>query len=432
MRHMLSLSVFGLLAVSPAFAADSPPAAPATAKTATAKPPAEAVRGNWLGTLKIQTIKLKIAIAVTAEPGGAFKGTFTSVDQDNVPHPFDQVSLDGNKLRLAFKRARIVIEGTLNADGTEIDAKFKQGLAAFPLVFKKVDKAPETARRPQEPKRPFPYQEVEVTYKNPAEHSTLAGTLTLPKAGGPFPAVLLITGSGQQDRDETVFGHKPFLVLSDYLTRRGIAVLRVDDRGVGGSKGDLESATSENFASDVLAGVNFLKTRKEIDPHKIGLIGHSEGGIIAPLVAVQSPDVAFIVLLAGTGIPGEQISMLQIVGLMKQSGASDADIEKTRTFQQKLYAIIEHETDAKTRHAKLKKAFEESVAKMTPEERKEVGAARPPNKAPRPSTARGPDSTSCTTRARHSAVCIARCWPSTARRTCKCPRWKTSPKSRKP
>ena len=282
MRHMLSLSVFGLLAVSPAFAADSPPAAPATAKTATAKPPAEAVRGNWLGTLKIQTIKLKIAIAVTAEPGGAFKGTFTSVDQDNVPHPFDQVSLDGNKLRLAFKRARIVIEGTLNADGTEIDAKFKQGLAAFPLVFKKVDKAPETARRPQEPKRPFPYQEVEVTYKNPAEHSTLAGTLTLPKAGGPFPAVLLITGSGQQDRDETVFGHKPFLVLSDYLTRRGIAVLRVDDRGVGGSKGDLESATSENFASDVLAGVNFLKTRKEIDPHKIGLIGHSEGGIIAP------------------------------------------------------------------------------------------------------------------------------------------------------
>ena len=270
---------------------------------------------------------------------------------------------------------RIVIEGTLNADGTEIDAKFKQGLAAFPLVFKKVDKAPETARRPQEPKRPFPYQEVEVTYKNPAEHSTLAGTLTLPKAGGPFPAVLLITGSGQQDRDETVFGHKPFLVLSDYLTRRGIAVLRVDDRGVGGSKGDLEIATSENFASDVLAGVNFLKTRKEIDPHKIGLIGHSEGGIIAPLVAVQSPDVAFIVLLAGTGIPGEQISMLQIVGLMKQSGASDADIEKTRTFQQKLYAIIEHETDAKTRHAKLKKAFEESVAKMTPEERKEVGAA---------------------------------------------------------
>ena len=142
--------------------------------------------------------------------------------------------------------------------------------------------------RPQEPKRPYPYLEEEVTYENAKAGFTLAGTLTMPRAGGPFPAVLLITGSGAQDRDETVCGHRPFLILADYLTRRGIAVLRVDDRGVGGSKGDASQATSEDFADDVLAGVAYLKTRKEIDPKRIGLIGHSEGGIIAPMVAVRS------------------------------------------------------------------------------------------------------------------------------------------------
>jgi len=369
MRHLLSLSLFGVLAIAPCVAADTPPAAKAATKS-----PADAIRGNWLGTLKIRTFKLRLAIAVTGEPGGSLKGTFTSVDQDNVPHAFDKVTLEGSKVHLAFKLAGIVIDGTLNAEGTEIDSKFRQGLATFPIVFKKVDKAPETAKRPQEPKRPFPYQEVEVSYENPSEHSTLAGTLTLPKTGGPFPVVLLITGSGQQDRDETILGHKPFLILSDYLTRRGIAVLRVDDRGIGGSKGDVANATSENFASDVLAGVNFLKTRKEVDPHRIGLIGHSEGGMIAPMVAVKSPDVAFIVLLAGTGVPGSQISLFQMETLMKQSGASEANIAKSRNLQQKLYGILEREADAKTRHAKLKQAFEENLADLTAAEKFKAGA----------------------------------------------------------
>ena len=328
MRRLWAFVVLSL-GISPCFAADSPPVAPSAANAA-AKSPAQAIRGNWLGTLEIRKFKLRLAIAVTGEPG-SLKGTFTSVDQDNLPHAFDKVALDGNKIHMVFKLSGVVIDGTLNAEGTEIDTKFKQGPATFPIVFKKVDKAPETAKRPQEPKRPFPYKEVEVSYENPSEHSTLAGTLTLPKTGGPFPAVLLITGSGQQDRDETIFGHKPFLVLSDYLTRRGIAVLRVDDRGIGGSKGDLANATSENFASDVLTGVNFLKTRKEIDPHKIGLIGHSEGGMIAPMVAVKSPDVAFIVLLAGTGVPGSQISLFQMETLMKQSGAPKQISPRTAT-----------------------------------------------------------------------------------------------------
>jgi hypothetical protein len=364
MRQLWALAVLLLIALAPCLAAGSPPAA---------KPPAEAIRGNWLGTLKIMKFKVRLAVTISGEPGGSLKGTLTSVDQDNVPHPLEKVSLDGTKVRIAWKAPGIVIEGTLNAAGNEIDGTFKQRGASFPLVLNKTEKAPEGRKRPQEPKRPFPYKEEEVTYENKAEHVTLAGTLTRPRSGGPFPAVLLITGSGQQDRDETVFGHRPFLVLSDYLTRRGIAVLRVDDRGIGGSKGDVSNATSENFASDVRAGVAYLKTRKDIDPHKIGLMGHSEGGIIAPMVAEKSPDVAFIVLLAGTGVPGEQISMFQMTTLMKQSGAPDAEIAKARALQEKLYGILEHETKADVRHAKLKQAFEEHFAGMTVEEKKKAG-----------------------------------------------------------
>ena len=366
MRKLSGLAVLLLIGISPRLSADSPPAA---------RPPAEAIRGNWLGTLKIQTFKLRIAVTISGETAGSLKGTLNSLDQDGAPHPLDEVSLEGTKVRLVWKLPRVAITGTLNAEGNEIDGTFKQGAASFPLVFKKIDKAPEGRKRPQEPKRPFPYKEEEVTYENKAEHVTLAGTLTRPRSGGPFPAVLLITGSGLQDRDETIFGHRPFLVLSDYLTRRGIAVLRVDDRSIGGSTGDVANATSENFASDVLAGVAYLKSRKDIDPHKIGLMGHSEGGIIAPMVAEKSPDVAFIVLLAGTGVPGEQISMFQMMTLMKQSGASEAEIAKSRALQEKLYGILEHETNADARHAKLKQAFEEAFASMTDEEKKKAGAA---------------------------------------------------------
>src|SRR5581483_11705315 len=154
--------------------------------------------------------------------------------------------------------------------------------------------------RPQEPKPPFPYRSEEVTYKNTKSDVKLAGTLTLPSDAGPFPAVLLLTGSGAQDRNETIFGHKPFLLIADYLTRRGIAVLRVDDRGVGGSTGSTADATKEDLADDALAGVAFLRARSDIASARVGLIGHSEGADVAALAASRSPDIAFIVMLAGT------------------------------------------------------------------------------------------------------------------------------------
>jgi hypothetical protein len=233
-----------------------------------------------------------------------------------------------------------------------------------------VDQLPAAKKRPQEPKPPFPYKAENVTYSNAAAGAKFAGTLTLPRSGGPFPAVLLITGSGQQDRDESIFGHRPFLVIADYLTRRGIAVLRVDDRGVGGSTGDVAHATSEDFASDVLAGIAYLKSRADIDPRRIGLVGHSEGGLIAPMVARRSPDVAFIVLLAGTGIPGDQILYLQQAAIARQMGASTPTILINRAVEQLLLTAIKRGTDPAAPDPKSKQPVDDRRAPPPKDDKK--------------------------------------------------------------
>jgi pimeloyl-ACP methyl ester carboxylesterase len=201
-----------------------------------------------------------------------------------------------------------------------------------------------------------------VVYDNPAAGNRLAGTLTLPRTAAPHPAVLLITGSGQQDRNEALLGHKPFLVLADYLTRRGIAVLRVDDRGVGGSTGEVAKATSADFATDVRAGVAYLKQRKDIDARRVGLIGHSEGGMIAPMVAAGSKDVAFIVLMAGTGVPGEEILYEQSALILKANGASEAAIARNRAAQEKMYAIAKTEKDDAVAARKVREILRQLAA----------------------------------------------------------------------
>lgn len=199
----------------------------------------------------------------------------------------------------------------------------------------------ESPGRPQEPKPPLPYAEEDVQYSNAAARDVaLAGTFTKPKEGGPFPAVLLISGAGPQDRDETTAGHKPFLVLSDYLTRRGIAVLRVDDRGTAKSTGDFQSATTQDFASDAEAGVRYLMSRTDVDQKHIGLIGHGEGGIIAPMVAVRMPQVAFLVLLAGTAVPGEQVLLAQTERAEKAAGLSGDQISVDKKIGTLLYNMV--------------------------------------------------------------------------------------------
>ncbi len=312
------------------------------------------VEGHWMGTLDTGPVKLRLALKVAKTEDGALSAKMDSLDQGAKDLPVSSIAQNGMAVKCEMQRIGGSYQGTLNAAGSEMSGTWKQGGVALPLVFRRTEK-PLVLSRPQEPKKPYPYSEMEVTYENKPGGAKLAGTLTLPPGFGPFPAVLLITGSGQQDRDEALMGHRPFLVLADHLTRKGIAVLRVDDRGMGGSTGEVMTATTEDFAGDVLAGVEFLKSRgKPIDVHKIGLIGHSEGGVIAPMVALRSHDVAFIVMMAGTGVPGDEILMAQIEALSKAAGVPAATIAKNLDMERQALTIIKQESDPKVREIRLR------------------------------------------------------------------------------
>ncbi len=308
-----------------------------------AQTPTANVEGNWLATLELGAIKLRLVLKVQKAAGG-YTAKLDSPDQGANDLPIDSIALDGNKLSFSAAKFGLSYEGTLNEAADEISGTFKQGPGSTPLVFKRIAELPKL-NRPQDPKKPYPYDEEDVSYRNEKDNLKISGTLTLPRGGAKYPAVLLITGSGAQDRNETIADHRPFLVLADYLTRNGIAVLRVDDRGVGGTDLGSLSATSENYAGDVLAGVAFLKQRKEIDPALIGLIGHSEGGMIAPMVAARSKDVAFIVLLAGPGQRGEDIIYAQTELILKTQGTHVDTIRHTTALAKKINAIVKAETD---------------------------------------------------------------------------------------
>jgi len=329
------------------------------------------IEGIWQGTLKVQGIELRIIFKIKKDKDESLSATMDSPDQGAENIPMDTVKLEGSNLFMELKKAGGVYEGSISEDGKKIEGTWKQGGLDFPLVLEHTDKVAEL-KRPQEPKKPFPYKEEEVAYKNEKHEIKLAGTLTLPQGEGPFPAVLLISGSGAQDRNEELLGHKPFLLLSDYLTRRNISVLRVDDRGVGGSTGNLSESTSINLAEDVLSGVRFLKTRKEIDPERIGLIGHSEGGIIAPIVASKSEDIAFIILMAGTGLTGEEILYLQGELIARANGATEEEIQEARLRQELIFNVLKKEKDNDSAEKALRKLYEEDIAGMDEEEKKEA------------------------------------------------------------
>ena len=324
-------------------------------------PSGEGITGVWQGTIKVnEQTELRVVFKISRKTDGTLTATMDSPDQGATNIPVEEVGLDDGNLRMEVRSVMGVFEGKIGP--ATIEGVWKQSGMTLPLVLKHLEEPPKVSR-PQEPKKPYPYDEEEVVYKNERAGVKLAGTLTLPRGKGPFPAVLLITGSGAEDRNETVFGHHPFLVLADYLTRRGIAVLRVDDRGVGGSTGSVSQSTSEDFAGDVLAGVRFLKGRKGINPKQIGLIGHSEGGIIAPLAAVQSPDVAYIVLMAGPGISGEKILYLQNSLIGKAQGISDEEIAKNHRLQERIFAVVKGEKDSTIAKNKLRKLLENELSK---------------------------------------------------------------------
>jgi uncharacterized protein len=321
------------------------------------------IDGAWMGTLDTGTIKLRVVFHIVNTEDG-LTATMDSLDQGMKGLPTTSVTRDGTTLKIEAKSLGGLYEGKVAADLSSIDGKWSQGGGAMPLVLKRVrDQAELELKRPQNPVKPYPYRNEDVSYDNKLQHVTLAATLTLPQGKGPFPAVVLITGSGPQDRDESLLGHQPFLVLSDYLTRHGIAVLRADDRGTAQSTGDFATATTADFATDTEAGIAYLKTRAEVDPNKIGLIGHSEGGVIAPMIAARNKDVTFIVMMAGTGVPGDQILPAQGEAIQIATGKSPEEAAKGAAKEKEMLTLVETEKD----EVVLQKLLREKMAGDVPE-----------------------------------------------------------------
>ena len=334
--------------------------------------PGEGLEGIWLGVLHPGSLNLQLLFKISKAGDGTLTGTVDSIDQGAEGLKISGIRVDGDSVRLKLKEPIADFEGTISEDGSQITGEWRQGSSALPLVIQRQQKIPDLGR-PQDPKKPYPYDEVEVSFMNDRAVVKFAGTLTLPRSKQRVPAVLLVSGSGPQDRNETLMGHRPFLVLADHLTRRGIAVLRVDDRGVGGSTGSVFESTMEDFASDALAAVEFLKDRDEIDPARIGILGHSEGAIVAPLAAAMSQDVAFIVLLAAPGLVGEELLYLQSAAMMRAMGTGKDPIRGNRAMQARLFAVVKAEKNNDTAMKKFLEIQQGHFSGLTDHEKQARG-----------------------------------------------------------
>ncbi|HEX5702600.1 MAG TPA: alpha/beta fold hydrolase [Pyrinomonadaceae bacterium] len=293
-----------------------------------AQTPAKDFEGAWQGALDVGGTKLRLALTVTRSNAGVYTGKLDSLDQ-GATIPIDTITVNGDAVRWEIKSPAIVFEGTLNKERTELIGTFTQGDQKLPLTLKRSEQATATATpTPTPTPKPdysapadAPYTAEDVVVKTPAGH-TLAGTLTLPKTASrtkPVGAIVTVTGSGAQDRDENIGlpGFRPFRQIADSLARRGIAVLRMDDRGTGGSGGTFKGSTSADFAEDVRAGLAYLRTRPEIKADRLGVLGHSEGAIIAPMMAEKEPTLRVIVLLAGIAQPGRTALHYQLKNIIE-------------------------------------------------------------------------------------------------------------------
>lgn len=323
---------------------------------------AQDAAGDWKGSLSVNGRELRLQVHIAKDPAGVLTGTLDSLEQNAKGLALAGVDSDGKSLSFDLPAASAHFVGIWN--GTGWAGQWNQGGVVLPLVLEPGLFAPTpAANRPQTPKPPFPYQTVDVTFDGggpDGQRAKLAGTLTLPQGAGPFPAVVLISGSGPNDRDETIKDHKPFAVIADALTRQGIAVLRYDKRGVAKSTGDYAAATSADFADDATAAVAFLRARPDIAGGRIGVIGHSEGGLIAPMVVGKDPKVAFVVLLAGPAITGAEILKLQVRAKAEAAGAPPEEIEKRVELEGRLLAALGGAKDEASAKAAVDKVLAET------------------------------------------------------------------------
>ncbi|MCB1035300.1 MAG: alpha/beta fold hydrolase [Acidobacteria bacterium] len=293
------------------------------------------VAGHWEGAIEVPRTPLGVKVDLRPSEG-AWAGTIDIPLQGAMGLALEAIVVDGTKVsfRIAGIPGAPTFDGRL--EGRQLKGTFRQSGASFPFQLgREVQAAP---NRPQDPRPPFPYRSEEVSYPGPA--GTLAGTLTLPRDRKPIAAVLLISGSGPQNRNGEIFEHRPFAVLADHLSRKGIAVLRVDDRGVGKSQGSFVGSTSLDFAEDARAGLDFLRQREDLPSDRIGLFGHSEGGLIAPLLAAEDPGVAFLVLVAAPAVTGREVLSRQRQLISRSSGEKQEEIERREAVFDELLSLV--------------------------------------------------------------------------------------------
>jgi uncharacterized protein len=322
----------------------------------------ESVTGSWLGRISVSAISVRIVFNLSIIEKDSLVATMDSPDQGAKNIKLGPVTFDGKAIKISAGAMLAEYNGILKSD-TLIEGTWKQAGKSFDLNLSRL-KTAFIINRPQEPKPPFPYISEDVTFLNIKFNINLAGTLTIPEGDGPFPAVIMITGSGAQNRNEEIFGHKPFLVIADYLTRKGIAVLRYDDRGVGKSQGNPASATSADFATDAEAAFEYLKNNPKIKSKAIGLIGHSEGGLIAPLIASSNKEIACIVSLAGPGVSGEEIILRQGADISRASGIEEKKINENNITNKKIFAVLKKEKDNKKAEEKMMAVYKDILMKQ--------------------------------------------------------------------
>ncbi|MDD2228257.1 MAG: alpha/beta fold hydrolase [Candidatus Cloacimonetes bacterium] len=301
------------------------------------------ITGRWFAILDVKVAQLKIIFNIE-HLDKKLHATMDIPDQHAIAIPMTSVTFENSILRMELAASNISIEGEYKQ--SEIHGIFKQNGQEFPFILSRTEAEKKHYLRPQEPKEPFPYHSEDVYFENLQDGIKLAGTLSIPEGGRTYPALVFITGSGAQDRDEKVCEHKPFWVIADYLARRGIASLRYDDRGFAKSEGNFASATTYDLARDAASAVAYLKNRPEISG--IGLIGHSEGGIIAPMVASQTEDVRFIIMLAGTGKRGDEMLLMQQEAIMRASGAAEEIIQNNLSVNSLVFSFLRRSQDLAT------------------------------------------------------------------------------------
>ncbi len=328
--------------------------------------------GSWSGTLVAGPQEIQIVFHVQRSDEGALAGTMDVPTQGAVGIPLTTVVFEGDILEMTFPvPGGGRYEGTLRGDA--VSGTFTQAGQPLPLDLER-GTGDSTFVRPQHPEPPFPYRVEEVRFPNAEAGVELAGTLTLPEGPGPFPTAVLVSGSGPQDRDESLAGHKPFLVLADHLTRRGIAVLRYDDRGVAGSTGDFDASTTEDFADDALAAVDFVASDSRIDAASVGIVGHSEGGLVGPMAASRSETVKYVVMLAGPGVTGIEVLVEQGKLINDASGADPGMTAFNARLQEVLADVVRAEPETTAAAVEMRAALRREIQSLSPETRAVIEA----------------------------------------------------------